>query len=127
LLTGFWYRSKEMKNRSTRNICIILLALVALAVSLRSWTEARAQLGDGSVKFLHDSILSLAPGQKLRVSVANTAPSRSGSASYELFIYRFSGAALLESKGVLVPTGEFRSTDIHREELDVEAGTPVWV
>lgn len=115
-----------MKTRNA--ILAITIAVAALATAgipgRAGWLQpVAAQSGDGSVKFVHYATLGIIPGERVRLSVANTAKSGGNlslSFSYYLAHNSSSGVPLYESQWMQVPPGEFRFADVSREDLNTE-------
>jgi hypothetical protein len=119
---------KDMKNRIIRNNSMIALAVLVLAAaSLQLGTgwlqlpKARAQLQDGSVVFVSDSISGIIPGQAARISVAHLADPRSVEPLYfQCKVFDQNGALLFQSERLETPPGQFRYLDIFRRDLNVD-------
>ncbi len=112
-----------MKIRSTVTKLITITMLVALAGGLLP--PVKAQTGDGSVRFVSYASVGIVHGQKIRFSVANTEES-GGSLilSYRFYLAHLNNSSgsvpLYESEWIKVPRGEFRSSDVSREDLSTE-------
>jgi hypothetical protein len=123
-----------MNNRITRNNYMIILAVVALAAACfqlgTGWLQppkARAQLQDGSVKFVSYSasiVFGIAPGQTARFCVG-TLGSRGPALDWTVRISDERGNLLLQLPEIHSPAGEWRCSDGPRSSLGVpgELGT----
>lgn len=105
-------------------IFMTLAALVAVFPGEGSLLPAvNAQTGDGSVRFVSYASIGIVRGQRIRLSVANTAKS-SGSLSFSYYLAHDtisqSSVPLYESEWIKVPPKEFRFSDVSREELNTE-------
>lgn len=117
-----------MNNRIIFRSYVIGLAVVALSAASfqlgTGWLQlpkARAQLQDGSVKFVSNSISGIVPGQAARISVAHLAQPRSMEPLYfQARGFDQNGALLFQSDRMEVPAGEFRYEDIFRRDLNVD-------
>lgn len=117
-----------MKTRNTITKLITkTLAVAALALLCGAgWLQpVQAQIGDGSVKFLSYASIGIVPGQKVRLSVANTEQSAGNlSLSFSYYLAHGSNSSssvpLYESEWIQVPPGEFRSSDVSRKDLKTE-------
>lgn len=84
-----------------------------------------AQTGDGSVRFVSYASIGIVRGQRIRLSVANTAES-GGSLTLSFSYYLAHGSnssssvPLYESEWIKVPPKEFRFSDVSREDLNTE-------
>jgi hypothetical protein len=114
-----------MKTRNT----ITRLIAIAIAVAALGWLEtAKAQSSDGSVRFVSYASVGIVHGEKIRISVANTAES-SGTLSLSFQYYIADGTnssigvPFYETELMNVPQGEFRSSGVSREDL-ITAGEP---
>jgi len=121
-----------MKNGITCNRCVIVLALVALIIGCFQletfWPQpslVRAQLQDGSVAFVSSPIVfGITPGQKLRISLGTKPGPRETPVFWFFTISNSSNQALFRSERMEVPFGEWRFSDVSREDLKIE-GEPV--
>lgn len=110
----------KTRNTITRLIAITIAFAVLLAAGLLQPVEA--QIGDGSVRFVSYGSVGIVPGEKLRLSVANTS---SGTSSLSFSYYLAHGtnsasAPLYESEWIQVPPGEFRVADVAHKDLKTE-------
>jgi hypothetical protein len=118
-----------MKNRKIHNR-IIALAIVALVTGCLQLTNngiqpARAQLQDGSVKFIGYSIGGIVPGQMVRISVGNLGARRSTSIVFQSRFFDQDGNLVFESARTEAPAGGFGKNDVLHGALgmDFEVGT----
>lgn len=97
------------------------VAALALLCGASFLQPVQAQIGDGSVRFISYASLGIVPGQKVRLSVANTEQSAGNmSLSFSYYLAHGSNASsvpLFESEWIQVPPGEFRSADVSRKDL----------
>jgi len=133
LLNIYLIEGELMKkpNRITK-LLTITMAVAALAVAglpggSPGWLQpVAAQSGDGSVSFVSYAAIGIVPGERVRLSVANNAKSGGTSSlsfSYYMANYPSSSVPLYESEWIQVPPGEFRFSDVSREDLNT-AGEP---
>jgi hypothetical protein len=116
-----------MKTRNTITKLIVLTLSVAalLAADLLSGQPVKAQTSDGSVRFVSYASLGIVPGQKIRLSVANSEKS-GGTASLSFSYYlahgtnASGGVPLYQSEWIQVPPGEFRFADVLHKDLKTE-------
>jgi hypothetical protein len=120
-----------MKTRKTSTkLIIITMVVAALAVAgfLREagWLQpVEAQTGDGSVRFVSYASFGIVPGEKVRLSVANTAESAGTlSLSFQYYLAHGSNSSnsvpLYESEWIQVARGEFSVSDVSRRDLNTE-------
>ena len=108
-------------------LALVLVVLAAVTPQMSTgWLRppiAHAQLQDGSVVFVSDSIVGLVPGETARISVAN--PRRSGPLFFQCRVSDLNGVVLFESLRTAVLADAFRFQDIPRTALNVsgEPGT----
>ena len=104
------------------------MAVVALAVGLlcgAGWLNpVQAQIGDGSVKFISYASAGIVHGERVRVSVSNTEEA-TGTLSLSFSYYlahqnNSSSVPFYESEWLRVPRGEFRFSEVAREQLKTE-------
>jgi hypothetical protein len=113
-----------MKNRITRKRCVILLAAVVLTIIgfwLGSSRLRPASAADGSVAFLHDSIIGMVPGQTVRVCLGTTDP-RGPVVDWSVKLSDEEGSRLFQLPEQRSPAGEWRCGNIPRNSL--AAGEP---
>ena len=117
-----------MKNRKIRNY-IIALAIAALVTGCfqltSNWIQpAKAQLQDGSVKFIAYSIGGIVPGQTIRISVGNLG-ARSASIAFQSRFFDQNGNLVFESARSEAPEEGFGKNDVPHGALgmDGEVGT----
>jgi hypothetical protein len=118
-----------MKRRKILSyvIVIIIAAVAAGWFSLSgSWLHpAKAQLADGSVKFIHSSISGVVPGQIVRITVGNLSGRESRPIVLQTKFFDQNGTLVFESARTEVPAGGFGKLDVLHGGLgmDTEAGT----
>ena len=120
-----------MKTRNTiKKLITITMAVAALAAAGllcgAGWLQpVEAQSSDGSVRFVSYTSIGIVHGQRVRLSVGNTEKSR-GTLMLSFSFYlahgsnSSSGVPLYESEWIQVPPGEFRYSDVWREDLKTE-------
>lgn len=117
--------SRTLRNRYVTGLAVLALtAFVQLGTDWMQPAKARAQLGDGSVRFISESIsiLGIVPGQNLRISVG-TKPGSHVVPKLWFFTrvaQQPNNEVLFESERIEVPPGEWRFTDISRDALNIE-------
>jgi hypothetical protein len=117
-----------MNSRITRNRLFIAPAGVVLAAIGVLWgagwlQPAKAQTGEGSVRFVSYACIGIVYGQKLRFSVGNAAEPTRTPVVWTYLVTNPGSGPVFESERIPVPSGEFRSRDITYTGLDV-AGEP---
>jgi hypothetical protein len=119
----------KTRNAITKLIIITMAAAVLAAAGLLcgdGWVQpVEAQSGDGSVRFVSYASFGIVPGERVRLSMANTAESAGTlSLSFQYYLAHGSNASssvpLYESELIQVPPGEFRFSDVSREDLKTE-------
>lgn len=114
-----------MKARNTITKFLTITFAAALLCGAGLLQPVEAQIGDGSVKFISYTSTGIVPGERVRLCVGNPEESR-GSASLSFSFYLAHGTNSLnsvpfhESEWKDVPRGEFRCTDVRREDLKTE-------
>lgn len=118
-----------MKNTKTCHF-IIALTIAALAAGAFQFTSnwiqpAKAQLQDGSVKFIAYSLGGIVPGQMVRVVAANLGGDRSNSMAFRSRFLDQHGTLVFESTRMEVRAGGFGKHDVLFGGLgmDSETGT----
>lgn len=112
-----------MKIRNT--ITKLIVITMAVAVAALAAADVKAQVGDGSVKFVSYASIGIVPGQKVRVSMSNPEES-TGNATLSFSFYlahqtnSSSSTPLYKSEVIKVPPKEFRFSDVTREDLNTE-------
>lgn len=120
-----------MKIRKTIIKLAITMAMAALAAAgllcSAVWLQpVEAQSGDGSVKFISYAAIGIVPGEKIRITVGNSASSSSNpnlASATGWFRYSLTdplGVILYQSEPIKVASGEFRSSDVFRRDLKTE-------
>jgi hypothetical protein len=120
-----------MKTRNTLTKLIsITMAVAALATTGilfgADWLQpVEAQTGDGSIRFVSYASIGIVPGERVRLSVANTAESAGTlSLSFQYYLAHGSNAStsvpFYESELIQVPPGQFRSSGVSRADLNTE-------
>ena len=118
----------QIRNAITKLLTITVVAAMAAAgVSVGGgWLQpVKAQVGDGSVKFVTYASVGITPEEKVRLSVAN--PKGSGgnlSLSFSYYLAHGTNASstvpVYESEWIQVPPGQFRSHDLSHADLKTE-------
>ena len=111
----------KTRNTITKLIALTLMVVAGLLNGSGLLQPVKAQTGDESVRFVSYASTGIVHGEKIRLSVANTGES-GGTVSFSLSFYiaDSSGVPLYESEWIKVPSGEFRSSDVSREDLKTE-------
>jgi hypothetical protein len=116
-----------MKTGNTiRKLVTKTMAVAALAAGLlcgAGWQQpVEAQTGDGSVTFVSYAAVGIVPGEKVRLSVGNTAQTPGSTITWTYKVSSPGGVPLYESKSepILVSPGWFRYSDVSREDLKIE-------
>ena len=116
-----------MKTRNTiTKLITITMAVAALAATGvlcgAGWLQpVEAQSGDGSVRFVSYTSIGIVHGQRVRLSVGNPEESTGNRFVYVYYtVSKPSGDPLYESEWIRVPSGEFRCSDVSREDLNTE-------
>ena len=119
-----------MKTRNTFTKLITkTMAVAALAVGLLCGAgclqPVQAQTGDGSVRFISYASVGIVHGQRVRLSVSNPAESTGTlSLSFSYYLAHQSNASssvpFYESDWIKVPRGEFRFSEVRRDDLKTE-------
>lgn len=117
-----------MKKRKINYIiALVIAAVVAGSLQLKSnWIQpAKAQLQDGSVKFIAYSIGGIVPGQMIRISVGNLGVRRSASIAFQSRFFDQNGNLVFESARSEAPAEGFGKNDVLHGALgmDGEVGT----
>jgi hypothetical protein len=114
-----------MKTRITIIKLITITMMVATLVTAGLLQPVKAQLGDGSVRFVSYASVGIVRGQRIRLSLSNTGAS-GGSATLSFSWYLAHGTnsassvPIYESEWIKVPSKEFRCVDVSREDLNIE-------
>lgn len=115
-----------------RNTITKIMAVAALAAGFLctagSLQPVQAQIGDGSVRFISYASVGIVHGEKVRLSVSNTEES-TGTLSLSFSYYlahttNSSSVPFYESEWIRVPRGEFRYSEVTREQMKTE-GDPL--
>ena len=109
----------------TKTMAVAALAAAGLLCGAGWLQPVEAQSGDGSVKFVSYASVGIVHGQKVRLSVANTAESAGTlSLSFQYYLAHGSNSStsvpFYESEWIKVPRGEFRSSGVSRGDLNTE-------
>ena len=115
----------KSRNRITKLITITMAVAALVAAGLlcgTGWLQpVEAQSGDGSERFVSYASIGIVHGQKFRLSVGNTQESAGNRFVYVYYtVSNPSGDPLYESEWIRVPRGEFRFSDVSREDLNTE-------
>lgn len=115
-----------MKQSSTsRKLITITMAVAALVaaglLAKAGWQQpVEAQSGDGSVRSVSYASIGIIPGEKVRLSVGNTANSPGSTVTWTYKVTNTGGVPLYESEWIQVQPGEFRVSDVSRRDLNIE-------
>ena len=118
----------KTRNAITKLINKTLAAATLIAASLLYGTSllqpVQAQT-DGSVRFVSYATIGIVPGERVRLSVANTEESAGNlTLSFSYYLAHQSNSSsnvpLYESDLITVPRGEFRFSDVSRKDLNTE-------
>ena len=114
-----------MKTRNTITKLITkTMAVAALAAGLIcgvGWLQpVEAQTGDGSVSFVSYAAVGIIHGEKVRLSVGNTAQTPGSTVTWTYKVTNTGGVPLYESERILVQPGWFRYSEVSREDLNTE-------
>jgi hypothetical protein len=115
----------KIRKTITKLIALTLSVAALVAGGPGLLQPAKAQIGDGSVRFVSYASIGIVSGEKVRLSVANTEKS-GGAISYRVSYYLAHGTnastsvPLYQSEWIQVPPGEFRFADISRKDLKTE-------
>ena len=116
-----------MKTRKTITKLITkTMAVAALAAGLlcgAGWLQpVEAQTGDGSVRFVSYASVGIVPGEKVRLTVVNTAKAPGSTITWTYTVSNSGGVPLYESNNpnMVVAPGWFRYSDVSREDLKIE-------
>ena len=117
----------KIRNAITKHITKTMAALaVAGLLCGAGWLQTvQAQTGDGSVRFISYASVGIVHGEKVRLSVSNTEESTGTlSLSFSYYLAHGTNASssvpFYESEWMRVPRGEFRFSDVTREQLKTE-------
>lgn len=117
----------KIRNAITKYISKTMAALaVAGLLCGAGWLQpVQAQTGDGSVRFISYASVGIVHGEKVRLSVSNTEESTGTlSLSFSYYLAHGTNASIsvpfYESEWMRVPRGEFRFSDVTREQLKTE-------
>ncbi|HET6978984.1 MAG TPA: DNA-directed RNA polymerase subunit omega [Pyrinomonadaceae bacterium] len=106
----------------SKTMAVVTLSLIGAA----GWLQpVQAQNSDGSVRFTSYASIGIVPGQKIRLSVSNSETSTGNlSLSFSYYLAHGSHTAIsvpvYESEWMRVPRGEFRFSELTREQLRTE-------
>ena len=109
----------------TKTMSVAALAAAGLLCGAGWLQPVQAQTGDGSVRFISYTSVGFVHGEKVRLSVSNTEES-TGTLSLSFSYYlahgtnASSGVPFYESEWMRVPRGEFRFSEVTREQLKTE-------
>ena len=114
-----------MKTRNTISKLLTIILAAALLCGSGLLQPVDAQMGDGSVKFISYASTGIVPGERVRLCVGNNEESaRSASLSFQFYLAHgtnsLNSVPFHESQWKDVPQGEFRCTDVRREDLKTE-------
>lgn len=119
----------KTRNTITKLIAISMAVAALVAADLLGGAgllqPVKAQIGDGSVRFVSYASLGIVPGEKVRLNVANTEKSTGTlSLSFSYYLAHASNSSssipLYESEWIQVPPGEFRFSDVWHKDLNTE-------
>jgi hypothetical protein len=123
----YFIEGEVMKTRNTITKLITkTMAVAALAAGLlcgAGWLQpVEAQTGDGSVRFVSYASVGIVHGEKVRLTVGNTAKEPGSIITWTYTVTNSGGVPLYESKNpnLLTATGWFRYSDVSREDLKIE-------
>jgi hypothetical protein len=131
LLTSSLIEGEGMKTRNTITklititMAVAALAAAALLCAAGGLQPVEAQSGDGSVRFTSYASIGIVYGQRVRLSVGNTEVS-AGSLTLSFSYYLAHGSnssssvPFYESEWIRVRPGEFRFSDLSREDVNIE-------
>lgn len=115
-----------MKIRNTITKTMAVAALAAVFLFGAGWLQpVRAQIGDGSVRFISYASVGIVHGEKVRLSVSNPDES-AGTLSLSFSYYlahetnSSSNVPFYETEWIRVPRGEFRFSEVTREHMKTE-------
>ena len=118
----------KIRNTITKLMAVAALATVFL-FGAGSLQPVQAQIGDGSVRFISYASVGIVHGEKVRLSVSNTEES-TGTLSLSFSYYlahttnSSSSVPFYETEWIRVPRGEFRYSEVAREQMKTE-GDPL--
>ena len=121
----------KIRNKITKLITktMAVAALAAAGLLCGTGQTVHAQTGDGSVRFISYASAGIVEGQRIRVSVSNSEESTGTlSLSFSYYLAHGSNASttdpFYETEWMRVPRGEFRFSEVRREDLKTE-GEPL--
>jgi hypothetical protein len=128
-LLSLFIEGRLMKTRNSITKLIAITMTVAALVALLPGgggllQPVKAQTGD-SMTFVSYASIGIVRGQRIRLSVANTAESGGSlTLSFSYYLAHSSNSSssvpLFESEWIKVPSKEFRFSDVSREDLNTE-------
>jgi hypothetical protein len=106
-------------------VAVAALAAAGLLCAAGWRQTVKAESDDGSVRFVSHASIGIIHGQKVRLSVSNTEESTGTlSLSFSYYLAHQGNSSFsvpfYETECIQVPRGEFRSSEVRREDLKTE-------